>query len=93
MKVRAEAKQLLEQWRTLLAERQTPIARTLLRKLLGSSRFVFYPQRNGSEAWYDLGVVPNLDKFFAAVPTLGKALASPSGSLKGCNVPFSGVAA
>jgi hypothetical protein len=52
---------------------------TLLRRLLDQSRFTFYPKAQGGERWYELGVTPSLAKFFSAVPSLSKALASPTG--------------
>jgi hypothetical protein len=54
-------------------------SRQLLRKLLDRERSVFYPQRDGEDRWYEVAVKPTLDRFFAAVPLLKKAVASPTG--------------
>ena len=59
-----------------------------MRKLLGESRFVFYSNAHGRERWYELGVTPSLQKFFEAVPSFGKALASPRGKSEGRQVPL-----
>ena len=48
-------------------------------KLLDCQRFVFYPRAEGAERWYELGVRPTLERFFAAVPALKKAGTSPTG--------------
>ena len=76
--IRHEALQLLDDWRGLLGK-HVATSRQLLRKVLDRERFVFYPQSMGAERWYDLGVMPTLDRFFAAVPLLKKAVASPPG--------------
>ena len=75
--VRREALRLPADWRGLLGKHVTT-TRQLLRKVLDRQRFVFYPKRKGAERWYDLGVTPTLDRFFADVPMLKKAVASPS---------------
>lgn len=83
--VRAEALRLVEDWRGLL-RRNTATGRQLLRKVLDRERFLFTPQRAGSERWYDVAVRPSLDRFLAAVPSLNKAVASPKGSATGYQV-------
>jgi hypothetical protein len=70
---------LLKGWRELLLTRQVPVSRSLLRKLLDQSRFVFYPKADDRERWYELGVTPSLQKFFEAVPAFSKTMASPTG--------------
>jgi len=67
--LRREAKALLNDWRGLLG-RQVSTTRQLLRKLLDGERFVFHPQRQAEERWYELAVRPTLEKFFSAVPAL-----------------------
>ena len=82
--IRHEALRLLEDWRGLLGK-HVATTRQLLRKVLDRERFVFYPQRQGAERWYDLGVTPTLDRFFfAAVPMLKKAGTSPTGIRNPC---------
>lgn len=79
-RIRDEAMALLKHWRELLLTTdQLPVTRALVRKLLGESRFVFYPQAEGQERWYELRVKPTLQKFFETVPSIGKTLASPTG--------------
>jgi hypothetical protein len=78
--IRAEALRLLDDWRGLLGK-HVGTSRQLLRKLLDrDTRFVFYPMAEGDERWYELGVVPTLDRFLGAVPSLKKAVASPTGT-------------
>ena len=76
--VRTEAQRLLGDWRGLL-EKHVGVSRQGLRKLLDRERFVFYVEGTGDARYYELGVTPTLDKFFAAVPSLKKAVASPTG--------------
>jgi site-specific DNA recombinase len=77
--IRREALALLDDWRGLLGKHVTT-TRQLLRKLLDrDSRFVFYPVTDLGERWYELGVTPSLDRFLGAVPSLKKAVASPTG--------------
>lgn len=78
VEIRSEALRLLADWRGLLGK-HVATSRQLLRKLLDRERFVFYPQGKGAARWYDLGVTPTLDRFFAAVPMLKKAGTSPTG--------------
>lgn len=78
-KIRDDAMALLKGWRELLLTRQVPVSRSLLRKLLDQSRFVFYPKADDRERWYELGVTPSLQKFFEAVPAFSKTMASPTG--------------
>lgn len=76
--VRREAGRLLADWRGLLGK-HVATSRQLLRKLLDRQRFVFYPMGRGKARWYDLAVTPTLERFFAAMPMLKKAVASPPG--------------
>ena len=76
--VRRQALQLLAEWRALLGK-HVATSRQLLRKLLDRERFVFYPMGKGATRWYDIGVTPTLEKFFAGVPLLKKAGTSPTG--------------
>ena len=76
--IRIEALCLLADWRGLLG-RNVATSRQLLGKLLGDGRFTFYPKKQGGEKWYEVGCRPSLDRFFAGVPLLKKALASPTG--------------
>ena len=76
--VRREALRLLDDWRGLLGK-HVATTRQLLRKVLDRQRFVFYPMGKGASRWYDLGVTPTLDRFFAGVPMLKKAGMSPTG--------------
>ena len=70
---------------------EVAVTRQLLRKLLIDSRVTFYPQADGPSRWYEIGITPSFNKFFGAVPTLKKALASPTGSLDMyCEVPLVG---
>ena len=76
--VRQEAQDQLRDWRGLLAK-QVVVSRQALRKLLGPGRFTFYPMKLGRERYYELGVQPSLEKFFATLPALKKAVTSPTG--------------
>jgi hypothetical protein len=78
--IRAEALRLLDDWRGLLGK-HVGTSRQLLRKLLDrDTRFVFYPMAEGDERWYELGVVPTLDRFLGAVPSLKKSGGVPNGN-------------
>ena len=69
------------------------VSRQGLRKLLDRERFVFRTKGGGAARHYELAVKPTLDRFFAAVPTLKKAVSSPTGFVERCNLPFCGFAA
>jgi site-specific DNA recombinase len=78
VQVRVEALKMLEDWRELLGQ-HVPVARQLLRKVLDRQRFVFYPQQQGDERYYEIGVTPSLERFLQSVPRLKEAVASPTG--------------
>jgi hypothetical protein len=78
-KIRDEAMALPVHWRELLLTNQLPVTRSLVRKLLGESRFVFYPQADGIARWYELGVTPSLLKFLEAVTSISKAVGVRNG--------------
>lgn len=64
------------------ARKHVAVSRQALRKLLDRERFVFYPKGRGDNRWYELAVKPSLERFFGAVPTLKKAMASPTGFVR-----------
>jgi hypothetical protein len=77
--IRRDARALLADWRALLRQ-HLPIARQAVRKLLGPSRFVFYPSGRGNRRVYELGVAADLTKFLGAIPSLKKAASPPCGT-------------
>jgi hypothetical protein len=78
--IRTEALKLLGEWRDLLTK-HVAVSRQAIRKLLLGERFIFQQRQRGSDRWYELSVTPTLEKFFGAVPTLKKAVASPTGTV------------
>jgi hypothetical protein len=77
--IRQQALRLLAEWRGLLGK-HVATSRQQLRKLLDRERFVFYPMKKGATRWYEIGVTPSLEKFFAGLPGLRKAGTSPTGT-------------
>jgi hypothetical protein len=85
-----EALRQLDEWRGLLGQ-NTSRARQLLRKAL-DGRVAFIPRRDASDRWYEMNGNATLERFFAGIPAI-KALVAVRGSVKGCNLRFSGTAA
>jgi hypothetical protein len=74
--IRAEALRLLDDWKGLLAK-HVAVSQGL-RKLLDRERFVFDVRGKGDARYYELAVRPTLERFFAGISGLKKAVASPT---------------
>jgi hypothetical protein len=76
----------LDEWRRVFGK-HVSTTRQLLRKLM-DGRWVFTPQREGEDAWYELVGQGSLAKFFDGIPLI-KAGSSPTGhAASGCFGPF-----